>query len=77
MRAILACIDAARARLQTAGVPAHEADLDARLLARQVLGWDAARLLTDGGNCPPPGFFTAYEASRNSGDSSSRLARRC
>ena len=62
MRAILACIDAARARLQTAGVPGHEADLDARLLARQVLGWDAARLLTDGGNCPPPGFFTAYEA---------------
>ena len=26
----------ARARLQTAGVPGHEADLDARLLARQV-----------------------------------------
>jgi release factor glutamine methyltransferase len=62
MRAILACVEAARARLRAAGVPDQEADLDARLLARHVLDWDAARLLTDGIDPPPPGFSTAYGA---------------
>ena len=62
MRAILACIDAARARLRTAGVPEREAELDARFLAGHVLGWDAARLLTDGTAPAPPNFTTAYDA---------------
>ena len=62
MRAILACIDAARARLRTASVPEREAELDARFLARHVLGWDAARLLTDGTAPAPPNFTTAYDA---------------
>jgi release factor glutamine methyltransferase len=62
MRAILACVEAARVRLRAAGVPDHEADLDARLLARHVLGWDAARLLADGIQPAAPGFSTAYDA---------------
>jgi release factor glutamine methyltransferase len=62
MRAILACIDAARTRLRTAGVPDREAELDARVLARHVLGWDAARLLTDGTAPAPLNFTTAYDA---------------
>jgi release factor glutamine methyltransferase len=62
MRTILACVDAARARLRTAGVPDGEADKDARLLARHVLGWDAARLLTDATDTTPEGFSTAYDA---------------
>jgi release factor glutamine methyltransferase len=36
----------ARRRLESAGIDANEAALDARLLAQHVLGWDAARLLT-------------------------------
>jgi release factor glutamine methyltransferase len=62
MRAILACVEAARTRLRTAGVPDAEADLDARLLARHVLGWDAARLLTDGTAAASDGFQAAYDA---------------
>jgi len=62
MRAILACIDAARTRLLAAGVPDREAQLDARVLARHVLGWDAARLLTDGTAPAPPDFSTVYDA---------------
>ena len=62
MRAIHACVEAARARLRTAGVPDGEADLDARLLARHVLGWDAARLLTQATDPAPPGFSTAFGA---------------
>lgn len=36
----------ARRRLESAGIDANAAALDARLLAQHVLGWDAARLLT-------------------------------
>jgi release factor glutamine methyltransferase len=36
-----------RERLQAAGIPGDEAALDARLLAQDALGWDAAKLLMD------------------------------
>jgi release factor glutamine methyltransferase len=52
----------ARARLRAAGIDPAEADLDARVLARHVLGWDAARLLADGQIPPPAGFAPAYDA---------------
>ena len=37
------------------------ANLDARLLAQHVLGWDTARLLADGGDLAPDDFPMAYE----------------
>jgi release factor glutamine methyltransferase len=52
----------ARTRLHAAGIAAGEAGLDARLLAQAVLGWDAVRIVTDGGNPPPAGFAAAYDA---------------
>jgi release factor glutamine methyltransferase len=52
----------ARARLRAAGIDPAEADLDARVLARHVLGWDAVRLLADGQIPPPAGFAPAYDA---------------
>jgi release factor glutamine methyltransferase len=51
----------ARDRLAQAGLPQAEADLDARLLARHVLGWDAARLLTDQREEAPPDFGRRYD----------------
>jgi release factor glutamine methyltransferase len=48
--------------LREAGIPGDEADLDARLLAERVLGWDAARLLTRGDEPEPAGFAHAYDA---------------
>jgi len=53
----------ARDRLVRAGVSAREADLDARLLARHVLGWDTARLLTGLRDAPPPGFAAPFDAA--------------
>lgn len=47
-------------RLRAAGI--REAELDARLLAQTVLGWDTARLLIDSGEPEPPDFEVAYEA---------------
>lgn len=38
-------VDGARRRLESAGIPAAEAALDAELLARDVLGWDRASWL--------------------------------
>ena len=37
-----------------------DAGLDARVLARFVLGWDAAHLLADGRDDEPPGFSERY-----------------
>ena len=51
----------ARRRLRGAGIPADEAALDARLLAQHVLGSDAARLITHGGEMAPPAFPSGYE----------------
>jgi release factor glutamine methyltransferase len=52
----------ARARLRAVGIDPAEADLDARVLALHVLGWDAARLLADGHVGPPAGFTSAYDS---------------
>jgi release factor glutamine methyltransferase len=62
MSSIFKRIAGAREGLRRAGVPADEADLDARLLAQFVLGGDAARLLTAGNNPTSPEFVTAYDA---------------
>jgi release factor glutamine methyltransferase len=51
-----------RRRLREAGIAPQEADLDARLLAEVVLGWDAARILTGGGDEPLPDFEGRYRA---------------
>jgi len=55
-------VAAARQRLRDAGIPPDEADLDARLLAEHLLGWDAARFFTDSGDAEPAGFAPRYEA---------------
>jgi release factor glutamine methyltransferase len=52
----------ARRQLRDAGIPPDEADLDARLLAERVLGWDTATLLAAGRAPGPPGFAAAYAA---------------
>jgi release factor glutamine methyltransferase len=52
----------ARQSLRAAGIPADEADLDARLLAQEVLGWDTARLMADGGEVVTAGFLAAFDA---------------
>src|SRR5262249_17407320 len=48
-------------RLSDAGIDAA-ANLDARLLAQHVLGWDAARLLMSAGDVPPDTFPAAFDA---------------
>jgi len=55
-------IAAARRRLREAGIRGDDADLDARLLAQEILGWDTARLLVSGLDPPPPGFADKYRA---------------
>src|SRR5262249_3605747 len=47
-------------RLRDAGIDAG-ANLDARLLAQHVLGWDAARLLASAGDVPPGSFPADFE----------------
>jgi len=54
-------VAAARRRLLDAGIPADEADLDARLLAQHVLRWTTERLLVDAGGAPPADFASQYE----------------
>lgn len=49
-------VAAARQRLVAAGIPPEEAALDARLLAQEILGWDAARFLAEAGTPSPPAF---------------------
>ena len=55
-------IDAARDRLVRAGLQPHHAETDAAVLARHVLGWDRAMLLTHGRQAPPPSFATQFDA---------------
>jgi release factor glutamine methyltransferase len=55
-------VAAARQQLRQAGIPDAEADLDARLMAQWLLGWDAARLLTSGHDETPATFPQRYEA---------------
>jgi release factor glutamine methyltransferase len=51
----------AREQLRAAGIAGEEADLDARVLAQFVLGWDAARLLTAGGEPADSSFLRRYD----------------
>ena len=51
-----------RERLRRAGIPPEEADLDARLLAQTVLGWDAARFFTSANEAEGAGFAALYES---------------
>ena len=51
----------AREALVSAGIDPAEAALDAELLARHILGWDRARLLTDARESAPPGFDDAFD----------------
>ena len=53
-------IAGARARLAAAGLESSDAALDADVLARHVLGWDRARLLTALRNPAPSGFAGRY-----------------
>ena len=53
---------AARRRLEAAGIEPSEAARDAALLARHVLGWDAAALLTHEPDPAPEGFEPAFAA---------------
>jgi release factor glutamine methyltransferase len=56
-------VGSARDRLRAAGIPDDEADLDARLLAEHVLGWDTARFFSTAAADPEPaGFAERYEA---------------
>jgi release factor glutamine methyltransferase len=54
---------AARASLVRAGLSPDEAGFDAEVLARHVLDWDRARLLTRGHQPPPPEFDAGYAAA--------------
>jgi release factor glutamine methyltransferase len=51
----------ARDRFVTAGISANSANLDAEVLARQVLGWDRARFLTDRDERATSMFVLNYE----------------
>ncbi len=55
-------VAAARRRFREAGIPLDEADLDARLLAEHLLGWDAARFFTSADGPEPDDFAAAYES---------------
>jgi release factor glutamine methyltransferase len=55
-----ALVAAARQHLRAAGIADDEADLDARLLAQRLLGWDAARYFVAGHDPASPGFTDAY-----------------
>ena len=55
-------VAAARKRLRDAGISASESDLDARLLAQQVLDWTTERYLVDAQSVEPDGFTERYDA---------------
>ena len=61
MKRINARIAEGRHRLLAAGIGHDESALDARLLAQAVLGWDAARILTSGGELEPAPFASQYD----------------
>jgi release factor glutamine methyltransferase len=52
----------ARERLRHAGIPLDEAELEARLLAEHLLGWDTARFFASADGPEPPGFPETFEA---------------
>jgi release factor glutamine methyltransferase len=55
-------IGEARRRLEQARFTAADAAIDAEVLARDALGWDRARLITDGRGPVPAGFDERYTA---------------
>jgi release factor glutamine methyltransferase len=55
-------VASARENLRDAGLSQAEADLGARLLAEHVLGWDAVRYFTSGGDPEPEDFAAKYDA---------------
>ncbi|HEX3704722.1 MAG TPA: peptide chain release factor N(5)-glutamine methyltransferase [Vicinamibacterales bacterium] len=57
---ISASVAAARHLLREAGLSQTEADLDSRLLAQHVLGWETARFLTSSHEQAPDGFAADY-----------------
>jgi release factor glutamine methyltransferase len=59
---IHALVASARQRLRNAGVPDAEADLDARVLAERLLGWDAAAFFTHADEVGPADFAQRYHA---------------
>ena len=54
-------VQGARDRFFQAGISANLAGLDAEVLARQVLGWDQARFLTDRHERATSVFLLNYE----------------
>ena len=54
-------VQGARDRFMHAGISANLATLDAEVLARQVLGWDRARFLTDRNEKATSAFLLRYE----------------
>jgi release factor glutamine methyltransferase len=60
MKTIREYVASASDRLREAGIDVG-ANLDARLLAQHVLGWDATRLLASAGDAPPESFPSAFE----------------
>lgn len=60
MIAIHARVAKGRDRLRRAGISREEADLDARLLAQTLLGWDAARFFTSANEPEPADFAARY-----------------
>lgn len=54
-------VQGARDRFMNAGISATLATLDAEVLARQVLGWDRARFLTDRNETASSTFLLRYE----------------
>jgi release factor glutamine methyltransferase len=60
MSDLAAAVARGRRILQDAGHAAEDAARDAALLARWVLGWDAAVWLTRSRETPPPGFLERF-----------------
>jgi release factor glutamine methyltransferase len=54
-------VHGARVRFVNAGISANLAALDAEVLARQVLGWDRARFLSDRNETATSAFLLRYE----------------
>jgi release factor glutamine methyltransferase len=61
MMTINELVHGARDRFMNAGISANLATLDAEVLARQVLGWDRARFLTDRNEKATSVFLLQYE----------------
>src|SRR5262245_13071753 len=62
VRSIQARVATARQQLREAGIAPVESDLDARLLAQQVLDWTTEQYLSDAGGSEPAAFAQAYSA---------------